>query len=105
MALLGTAWIQLGTTTSTITSTTPSLTTIKYLLYASLIQFLIGRFPIIMIGVTRSATVCEGEQQNLATAFLDGSQIYGGVEYIKYIAGWQLIFIFVTIILINIFVP
>ena len=37
--------------------------------------------------LTRSAMICEGEQQNLATAFLDGSQIYGGVG--SYYHLWQ----------------
>ena len=35
---------------------------------------------IIITSIIRSARVCKGEQQNLATAFLDGSQIYGGVR-------------------------
>ena len=37
---------------------------------------------IIITSIIRSATVCKGEQQNLATAFLDGSQIYGVVSQV-----------------------
>ena len=43
------------------------------------IIFLVIIFLVIIFALIRSATICEGEQQNLATAFLDGSQIYGGV--------------------------
>ena len=70
----------------------PALALIIPLITVITIIYIITIFTIIAIvitiitiitsitSITRSATVCDGEQQNLATAFLDGSQIYGGVR-------------------------
>ena len=71
----------------TITTIITSITSIIFITIINSITIIVSITSITIItiitsitSITRSATVCDGEQQNLATAFLDGSQIYGGVR-------------------------